>query len=50
MNDEGRTKEDSGIATTRESWSVAGRKRRGEERKIALPDFPSFGMHPIYPV
>lgn len=25
------------------------KKEGGGKKEIALPDFPSFGMHPIYP-
>lgn len=39
--------EERGAATAKDSRNVT-EKEGGE--KIALPDLPSFGMHPIYPV
>lgn len=41
-------RENRRAATAKDSPSVTANKSR--KKKIALPDFPYFGMHPIYPV
>lgn len=44
----GGEEEEMEATTAKDSHNVT--EKRGMKKKTALPDFPSFGMHPIYPV
>lgn len=44
----GGEEEEREATTAKDSHNVT--EKRGMKKKPALPDFPSFGMHPIYPV